>query len=235
MNHNNIDLKNIQLHQLAPHIFSVSVKDPYDRALLFLRAQEYYESDSVKFRGKRFAIKDFIEYYKQKTKKSTFTYHLDFGGYNVSSAIIDRATSGYIADHTIYDVLFRRIVETIKYHKKQEGFYLIGIDEIKSTAFFNHELAHAFYYLFPTYKANVDQIIDSIPKAKIRNFHKDLRSYGYHKSVFTDEIQAYAVDKYVKYTEVIPQEVESIQKLFQTTKQREIYAGSPRKLYIHWT
>lgn len=235
MNYNNIDLKDIHLHQLADNIFAVSVKNPYDRAFLFLRAQEFYESNSSKFRGKEFEIKDFIEYYKQKTKKSTFTYHLDFGGYNVPNVVIDRATGGYIADHTIYDVLFRRIIETIKYHVGYNGYYLIGIDDITSATFINHELAHAFYYLFSDYKTDIDCILDSISKSNIQLFNRDLRSIGYHKSVFKDEIQAYAVDQYPMYLKNIPEQVAEITQLFKQTKKHRMFAAHPRTLRIRWT
>ena len=54
-----------QIKEVKPNIFAVIVKDKYDRAMLFCRAQEYYESPSLKFRGKNFSIWDYMKWYDE--------------------------------------------------------------------------------------------------------------------------------------------------------------------------
>ena len=71
-------LSQIKLFEVYPKIFAVVIKDDKLRARVFMRYQEFYESDSDSFRGKGFKWKDFVDYYKDKTKNDIFTYHEDW-------------------------------------------------------------------------------------------------------------------------------------------------------------
>ena len=47
-------LNQVQLFEVYPSIFAVVIKDDRLRARVFMRYQEFYESDSDTFRGKGF-------------------------------------------------------------------------------------------------------------------------------------------------------------------------------------
>jgi hypothetical protein len=55
-----------QIKEVKPFIFAVIIKDKYDRAMTFCRAQEYYESPSLKFRGKQFSIWYYMKWYHER-------------------------------------------------------------------------------------------------------------------------------------------------------------------------
>ena len=62
-------LDQIELFEVYPKIFALVIKDDKLRARVFLRYQEFYESDSDSFRGKGFKWKDYIDFYKEKGYK----------------------------------------------------------------------------------------------------------------------------------------------------------------------
>ena len=67
-------LGQIELFEMYPRIFALVIKDDRLRARVFMRYQEFYESDSDTFRGKGFKWQDYTKYYKEKTKKDYFSY-----------------------------------------------------------------------------------------------------------------------------------------------------------------
>ena len=62
------------LKEIKGGIFLVEFDNQYDLAMTFLRYQEFYESP--KFKGKRFTIIDFMEWYS-KEYDGAFTYTKD--------------------------------------------------------------------------------------------------------------------------------------------------------------
>ena len=71
-------LDQIKLFEVYPNIFAVVIKDDKLRSQVFLRYQEFYESDSDSFRGQSFKWEDYIKFYKEKTKKDYFSYPITF-------------------------------------------------------------------------------------------------------------------------------------------------------------
>ena len=71
-----------KIKEVKPNVFAVIVKDNYDRAMLFCRAQEYYESPNKKFRGKDFSIWDYMKWYSSEYGRG-FSYGVDWGGFNI--------------------------------------------------------------------------------------------------------------------------------------------------------
>ena len=63
-------LSQIELFEMYPKIFALVIKDNRLRARVFMRYQEFYESDSETFRGKGFRWYDYVKFYKNKTKKT---------------------------------------------------------------------------------------------------------------------------------------------------------------------
>jgi len=55
-------LSQIKLFEIYPRIFAVVIKDDKLRARVFMRYQEFYESDSDTFRGRGFKWREFVDY-----------------------------------------------------------------------------------------------------------------------------------------------------------------------------
>ena len=69
--------------KLGKNVYQIIVSDSYDRAMLFLRPQEYMECPNPKFRGKSFNIWDYMKWYSIKFNKGKgFTYGIDWDGFN---------------------------------------------------------------------------------------------------------------------------------------------------------
>ena len=50
------DFINGEVKKIKPNIYSVIIKDDYDRAMVFCRYQEFYESPYNEIRGKFFTL-----------------------------------------------------------------------------------------------------------------------------------------------------------------------------------
>lgn len=176
------------LKQIYHGIFVVIIKDNYDRANLFCRIQEYYESKNKEFNGKAFSIFDYQRWYSKKHKDS-FTYASDWSGFNLplKTAIICQEKSTI---ETPYDVTMNGILKKISNINKKENGYIIGVRSLNSVTF-RHELCHAFYHADEVYKKQMDNITDSINKKDFHRMKKCLTDLGYNPKVIPDEIQAY--------------------------------------------
>ena len=62
-----------------------------------------------------------------------------------------------------------------------------------------HELVHAYYYLNPVYKQEVDVLIRHMNKDIRKQLVKELKEWGYASQVINDEINAYMATSSHKY------------------------------------
>ena len=185
-------LDQIELFEVYPRIFALVIKDDKLRARVFLRYQEFYESDSDSFRGQGFKWKDYIDFYKEKTKKDYFSYHEDFAGYNVPCDTLESCMTK-IPDLNIYDMIMFSVVDTIHNVVGSDKYYLIGIDQSdgEDPSLIYHEVAHGLWFSDPIYKAKMTRVINKMdPRVKQQMLNK-IRSYGYGDNVYDDELQAY--------------------------------------------
>jgi len=178
------------IKEVKPNIFAVVVKDKYDRAMLFCRAQEYYESPSPKFRGKEFSIWDYMKWYHEQ-KGWGFSYGSDWSGFNIPLRQINdcynklnKIESPY--DKLMYDIL---AVLNLKYLATNES-YVIGCGDTKGDIF-KHEVCHGLYYTNKEYKKKMDALTKGLPKKYYEAFKKNILKMGYAAKVVDDEIQAY--------------------------------------------
>lgn len=170
-------------------IFSVIVEDEWDLAMLFCRAQEFYESPEDRFRDKPFSIWDYIKWYSNEESRIGFTYPNDWAGFNIP---FDKLVECYkvSTQETPYDREMVTIIEKIKLQKSGDKAYVIGSSNDKSSTF-KHEVCHAYYSLDENYKAIAKKCIDEITgEAKLR-LSINLLNCGYTEHVLEDEIQAY--------------------------------------------
>jgi len=210
-----------ELNEIYPRVFLVTMDNSYDLAMTFCRAQEFYESPYKEIRGKNFNILEFQRLYTMRRGESCFTYPEDWCGFNVPSNVIwDLYYSSDIEDLNQYDTVFHKIIDKITCgsNNNEYRYYLIGAGTGDQKTQ-NHEIAHAFYYLHPTYKREMNKLIKEINNnlyIKINNF---LIDSGYTKKVIDDEIQAYLStgDSYLRDDGIkIPQYLtKKFQKIFE--------------------
>ena len=181
------------LKQIYPKVWLVTMDNSYDLAMTFCRIQEFYESPYKEIRGKIFTITEFQRIYTMRRGSDSFTYPADWAGFNVPSNIIfDLYYEHNILDLNEYDAIFNKILDKINTvaSSDENKYYLIGSQKGNQTTI-DHEVAHAFYYLYPAYKKEANKIIKQLPKRLEKKITDWLLEIGYNKEVFKDEIQAY--------------------------------------------
>jgi hypothetical protein len=183
------------LKEVKDNIFAVIVPNDYDRAMLFCRVQEFYESDSEQFKGENFSIWDYMKWYSAKNK-GVFTYTKDWSGFNIP---FDIAMHFMVPNEveSPYDEEMQTILEKIYSDMKADRTkaYIIGVNSDKGITF-KHEMCHALYYNNKTYKVMADTLTSLIPKNYKKIFKDNLMLLGYNESVIDDEIQAYMMTNY---------------------------------------
>jgi len=183
--------------EVAPRIYCVIVDDDYDRAMLFCRYQEYYESPYKKFRGKKFSWMDYMRHYKNVWKKDVFTYPEDWSGYNIPSNVLEGGIDAFYKeteyDRIMNDVFFHCSIDSQNQNDGQRcDWYLIGASS-KDLKTMDHEIAHGLYFTNNTYKKIVDVLIKNIKPTHYDKLKKKLIKMGYvnDKKIIDDEIQAF--------------------------------------------
>jgi hypothetical protein len=183
--------------EVKPRIYCVTVDDDYDRAMLFCRYQEFYESPYKKFRGKPFTWMEYMRHYKTAWKKGVFTYPEDWSGYNIPSNMLQQAHHIFCRD-TEYDLIMNDIYwhcvedSTEKNDGRQTDWYLIGASS-KDLKTMDHEIAHGLYYTNDDYKKSVSKLIKQIEPNHYEKLKKKLIKMGYvdDKKIIDDEINAF--------------------------------------------
>jgi hypothetical protein len=183
--------------EVKPRIYCATVDDDYDRAMLFCRYQEFYESPYKKFRGKPFTWMEYMRHYKTEWKKDVFTYPEDWSGYNIPSNIIHQAHHIFCKE-TEYDLIMNDIYwycvndSMEKNDGRQTDWYLIGASS-KDLKTMDHEIAHGIYFTNSEYKKSVTKLIKKIKPTHYEKLKKKLIKMGYvnDKKIIDDEINAF--------------------------------------------
>lgn len=173
--------------KITEQIIAVQVKNGYDRAMLFCRAQEFYESPCRNFRGQKFSIWDYFRWYSQSNVSRCFSYTRDFTGFNMPLIVAKKCYELNEAE-TPYDDIMKEIID--RYFVNGQKKYIIGVPSIKDSTF-EHEMCHAMYYVDEEYRMKMDDLTSSLSDKNKSRIKKNLSSMGYCASVFKDEIQAY--------------------------------------------
>lgn len=184
-------------------------KSRYEMSMFFLRYQEFYESINPDFRGQSFKFLDYMSWYTEYTNSHMFTYTKDFIGYNLpSSSIIECYGLIPSDDYNKYDEMMIKLYLDLS--TKSKRFYIIGT--IRKDATFKHEIAHALYYLEPSYKKQMDALTKALPK-KLRRGINNVLSTIYTESVLDDEVQAYmSTNSYMSGMQELPGFTDKISK-----------------------
>jgi len=175
----------MQLEILTKGIYHIYGDSHYEIASTFMRMQEFYESPFRGIRNNYFTVETYMDLYA--AKYGNFTYCIDWDGFNVPGNIARKFYDTFqfdllIKEQTLLD-LIKDVVDS------RSKFYLIGTHQEGAT--FDHELAHAFYYMDPAYKKAMNVITKSLPKRIHKQLCDELTEIGYAKNVIADELQAY--------------------------------------------
>lgn len=184
-------MKPFELQEIRPKIFLMAFKTRYDLAMYFLRYQEFYESPSPKYRGKKFEILDFMKWYSTKYGNGVFTYPDDWAGFNIPGSVIKEVWDLGISDRNEYDTEMWQIYSDC--HKKSQGdFYLIGAENrSEDLVTLKHEIAHGFFYTIPEYKDTMTELVKGLAPELRKFMNTELKKLGYTPKVYVDETQAY--------------------------------------------
>ena len=178
-----------KIKEVKPNVFAVIVKDKYDRAMLFCRAQEYYESPSAKFRGKNFSIWDYMKWYHEQNCWG-FSYGADWSGFNIPFKTIQECYHKLNKIESPYDKVMDEIIRKIKSMPFDSNTYVIGCANTTDGTF-KHEVCHALYHTNKDYKKQMDALTHGLPKKYYNTFKSNILEMGYAEKVVYDEIQAY--------------------------------------------
>ena len=186
-----------KVKEIKPSVYCVIVDDNYDRAMLFCRYQEFYETPFKKFRGKYFSWMEYMRHYKKFWKKDVFTYPEDWSGYNIPSNVLEKGVDTFYKE-TEYDEIMNNIYFYCANDTQQKNggthkpWYLIGASS-KDLKTMDHEIAHGLYFTNKKYKKSVDNLIGTIKPKHYDSLKKILIKMGYadDKKIIDDEIQAF--------------------------------------------
>jgi hypothetical protein len=178
-----------EIIKVANKIYWAKFENNYDLAMTFCRMQEFYENSSDQFRGKKFTIIDFMEYYAREFGDGAFTYTKDWGGFNIPARIIDEVFDLGIDDRNKYDD------EMLNIHTKinEKDYYLIGSCGENLDP---HEFAHALFYSNEQYRSDMNKCIDNMWAEDRSSVCEWLDKKSYAESVYDDETQAYLSTSY---------------------------------------
>jgi len=201
----------IEVYNPTDRTISLTFDTQYDLCMTFVRLQEFYESSSKKFRNKYFELEDYIDWWS-KNHNGVFDYVKRWKGFNISSKIFDKWSDLYFKHLRKKERVLESIIcDNITNHYNGMGsFYIIafcketGINkEVKE-----HEIAHAFYYLYDSYKKEVNDAL-KLFKNKYRKIYNQnvqaILNNGYNKAVLLDELQAYIISKNLGL--IVPNEI----------------------------
>jgi hypothetical protein len=189
-------LVDYELVEISPRIFALIIKDGYQRAMLFLRCQEYYESNFSEIRGKNFDLFEYMEIYRKRKGSGVFTYPNDWSGFNVPGQIIENCINDVFCQNsgllpTGYDYIMESVISQIKGKiKPNNRWYLLGADK-ESSKIMEHEMCHALYYTNSKYRKEKSSMIKEMHEVISQKMRGILLNMGYCKGVLNDEIQAY--------------------------------------------
>lgn len=185
-----------ELKEILPNIFVLKIEDGYQRAMLFMRSQEHYESAFPEIKGKHFDIFFFMEKYREWKGVEYFSYPEDWAGFNVPGNIIESCTKHVLDARnglfpTPYDYIMDSVISSIKRKIGSETkYYLLGVDNFDGRTM-DHELAHGLYHVNDQYKISSYELVLDLPKKIFEGMESILLDMGYCDDVVCDEIQAY--------------------------------------------
>lgn len=202
-----------KLEKVYGNVYHCVIDSIYELGMTFCRLQEYYESPFKNIKGKSFDLLNFMSQYVKYNQESIFTYSDDWCGFNIPDKVFRKyQIINSIGHKNKYDLTIDSIYQDIISEMGDDKFYLIASNGNNDTTF-NHEVAHAFYYLNKDYRKTTNKLINKINSSLLNKLKDALLDLGYTKSVLNDEIQAYLSTDYSNLTyDIKPKNKEKLKK-----------------------
>lgn len=178
-----------KIKEVKPNVFAVIVKDNYDRAMLFCRAQEYYESPNKKFRGKDFSIWDYMKWYSEEYGRG-FSYGSDWSGFNIPFDVMWKCYNKCEMETPYDEVMWEILTEIDRRTDTKKKCYVIGAGDLTGETF-QHEVCHGLWYTNQAYKKQAKNVLMTFHPEHYKVFKDNLIDMGYPDTVIDDEIHAY--------------------------------------------
>lgn len=179
------------IREIKPRVFLVEAHSQYAICSMFMRPQEFYESPLDGIQGNFFFVEDYMDKYAASRSDGRFSYYEDWGGFNIPGDILMKFFKVFQHNFTAKEVKLYEFILGCVNDPYETPFYVIGC-EVGQDGYMAHEIAHAYWYLYPEYKKNMNKIISSMNKEMFNEAKEKLLSEGYDNQYIKDEIQAYA-------------------------------------------
>jgi len=195
---------NIKKKIIQEGIIYLEFENQIELTSTLLRFQEHYECPN--FAGKIFTLEEFKKWYADD--RGSFSYYTDWNGFNFPSDILTAFNK------KMFDPLSEAEKQVMSILKEHTGkFYVIGTHKKASHKTFDHEIAHALFYLHDDYKKEVLNIISQYKTDELRI---ELKEMGYAKHVMDDEVHAYGLTGSKKLKFKTPAEMKKqLEQLFK--------------------
>ena len=175
------------MKEIRKNVFHIAYKNQYLLTSTMVRLQEFYECPNYKFRGKYFTHEQFMDWNSSKNEKGEFDYFDQVEGCNIP----DYAVKNFVK--VFKGKLWTKEKKMLDKLSKIKGkYYLIGTYKGNGEkANINHELAHAYYYLYPEYKKQMKKLVSDESDHLLSCLYSWLHEAGYCFTEMADEAQAY--------------------------------------------
>lgn len=179
-------------------IYFAMFDSQYDVTSTLIRIQEFYESNSKKFRNTLFSLDDYMDWYVKT--HGAFTYFSDWNGFNIPGYIIENwcELANESNDFRNKELKFINALEKQLHtylvshvNNNSDPWYMIATHKKANINILKHEFAHALYYIDTNYHKQVDILINNLDKSVIELMSKWLNDKGYGSNVIHDEMNAY--------------------------------------------
>lgn len=174
----------------SENIIHLQFASQKELTMTMCRAQEFYECNSDKLRGKIFTFEELIDHYVDK--EGYLNYFSFWTGFNIPGPVLEDFFE--LFDLTDREKELRKVTRKFK----NKLYYVIST-KISDKLTLEHELIHAHYYINPAYKQEVDVLIRHMDKDVKKDIVRGLKEWGYASNVINDEINAYMATSSHKY------------------------------------
>lgn len=184
------------IEQIRSGVYHVNCVTQYELTSMFMRLQEFYESPIRNFKGRFFKHEEYFDAYANVQKDKQFTYFDDWSGFNVPDEVIKKFWELFQHDlwKKEFDLMRMILLDS------DSPYYVIGTYGKSDSGTIQHELAHAYWYLYPEYRDEMMNHISSMNvlksntsglETKLEIIQNVFMDNGYDVSVLNDETQAY--------------------------------------------
>lgn len=183
-----------EAHEIRPEVVHLKFDEQEKMAKTMMRFQEHFESPEYK--GKFFGRMEYKKWYKKKND-GKFDYYEYWDGFNFPGHILEPFYQGKFPNLTSDERALLKFFEAYRGKK----FYVIATAEAGDPATLKHEIAHAMYYLNPSYKLEIEEAFNGVDREMVKKFLFD-KMGDYHPDVLNDESHAWLMNNLVDMQEM---------------------------------